>query len=167
MYKKAILFLCLWLGTFAPLKVYADEKIAVVDLERVTLEAKVFASAHQQFSEKRALFENELKEQERRLAKREETLRALKKKDPKAFEKEQKSFEGDLQKLYKKLQKRKKALKQTYEKEIHAAQEKMQAVLQKISESKNIAIILNKKDTFLVKKDLDITRQVIDELNKQ
>ena len=65
------------------------------------------------------------------------------------------------------MQKQKKTLKKTYEKEIHAAQEKMQIVLQKISESKNIAIILNKKDTFLVKKDLDITQQVIDELNKQ
>lgn len=145
---------------------FCNSAIGVVDLERIMSESQIFLKAHEKFGKKREKFENKLKKEEKRLTTKEEELKKLKKNDPETFLKSQKQFEQELQKLYENLQRKKIVLRESYEKELGAAQERMNDVLRKIAKSKGIAIVFNKKDTFLVEDDMDITQEVIQELSK-
>lgn len=143
------------------------QSFGVVDLEKIMSEAKLFVSAHQSFQHKRESFEAKLKQEERKLANQEESLKELKKKSPDSYAEEHKKFEKSLQALYHRLQKRKAILKNSYESELSRAQKVMNDVLQKIAKDKKLAIILNKKDTFVIDESLDFTNEVIDALNKK
>lgn len=155
---KCLLFLLLVLPAFG-------KNIGVVDLEKIMSESRIFAQAHQRFHEKREKFEGKLKEEERKLAAAEEALKELKKKDPDKYAASHKKFEKDLQALYQRLQKRKNILKSSYEKELSQSQKAMHEVLQKIAKQKKVAIILNKKDTFVIDESIDFTNDVIVALN--
>lgn len=164
--KNFLIGFVLFWPSEASAHIACSDSIGVVNIEKITAESEVFVEAEKTLSRKRKDFETELRKQERKMAKREEGLRGLKKKDPGKFEKEQKRFEKQLQKLYEKLEDRKNLLKEAYAKEMGGANEKMQEAFKAVAKKKKLCLILNKNTLPYSNDQLDFTEETMGEMKK-
>ncbi len=143
-----------------------SKRIAFIDYERITQEAKVFQKTQEVFEAHRKTYEDEFLKYERVLSKEADRLMALRKKDPQQFITEHKEFERKRQRFFKKVLTRKKKLKEEYEKNFDNAITRLKTALKGVASTHHLKAIFGKKDMYYADEELDVTHLVIEAMNK-
>lgn len=165
-WPKAFILLLVLLCVAAP--AMAQTSIAVVDLQKIMLEAKVAQSVQTQVQTYRDKFQAEVTKMEEDLR---ETQKILSSTDtnlsPEELTTRKQEFERNLANTRSVVEKKKRALDEGF----NAAMEKLRAdiikVVAEISDEKGYQLVLTRENVVLVEKTIDITADVMDRLDKQ
>jgi len=156
---------------FTPAAYAADGKpvnIAVVDIQSLLKNSKAAQNIESQVTTMRKSFQGEVEAEEKDLRAKENAI--LSQKD-KLKEDELKAKAADFQKQVaagqKKVQDRKAALDKTIATALNTLREEIVKIVAKIGQDKNLDLVLARTDVVIVNKDMDITDQVLQQLDAE
>lgn len=153
--------------TFIPAQANAEISIAVVDIHKILSESKAAKSVKAQVKSKREGFVKEVKSAEDALRKDQKKLEEAKDKVSKEeLMKQFRSFEKKRLDARKKLQEKQKGLDQAYNKAMADLSKSIFGVCQKIADEGKIDLVITKDNIIVGNKALDITAEVLENLNK-
>ena len=86
---------------------------------------------------------------------------------PEAFTKERRQFEQRVVAVQKLVQKRKRQLDQAQVDAMFKVEEQLNKIISDIAQKRKASIVLRRNQTILVARDIDVTAEVLDRLNKE
>lgn len=145
-------------------------KIAVVDGDRLKKESQSFRAVHDILIAEQSRAHEEILPIESLLLKEQEEIRLEAKKNPENAKKRNDAFELRVAELEQKMQKKRALLEKQRDFLYETIQEMVFSIIKEISAKKNISIVLNKtidekRSVFFVEKRLDLTDEVIAEVD--
>lgn len=142
------------------------EKIAVVDLAYLVAESKAGKSIGNQLDTQRKAYANQIMAKEKAFKAESQTLEAQKGKLSKEeFEKKVIAFREKAQTAGKEVSKRQIAFKKAYVTALEKLREEIVKIVAGISSKKGIALVLNRQEVVLVDSKMDITKEVLGQLD--
>lgn len=161
----------LTLGAFSP-GVHAQEiplpKIGVVDVQKVLRDCKAAKNIRPEFQKMRKAFQKQVSEQEQRLRKAEQELtrqRAIL--APEALNRKRRAFNEDARKAQSAVQERRRQLDQAFNNTKNEILKNLVVVARQVAEAKKLNVLLEKRSLFLSAKTLDVTKEIIAQLDKR
>lgn len=164
---RFILALLLLTVFFVP-QVMAQDKIAVVDVEKIINESKAGQSVHEQLRKSRDLFQKEFSSHENKLAESEKQL-VQEKTDlsPEEFAEKRQEFENKLLETRDLFQKRRGALDKGLGNALAELRKNVIEVTAEVSDEEGYQIVITRDSVVIVEKTIDITDKVLSRLNKK
>ena len=142
--------------------------MAVINIEFIRVKAKVAKDIRSQMSEYRKAFREDVENEEQQirtandeLAKRRPIL------SPEAFSEERKQFELRLIKIQRRVQERKQALDRSQSVAFKKVQEMLNEIIFKVAQDHNLTLILKSNQVVFWAQALDITKAVLEQIDKQ
>ncbi len=146
---------------------YPNTSIGVLDLNRVLLDAKAAKNAADEIDKIAKIIENELKNSDENMIKEQNKLvEAQSIMAPEAFELKRKEYEEKVQNYNIERQNKLISVDRLVEKSRNEILNKLKPILEEMSETKGITVILEKGTVLLNAETMDITDEVIKRLNK-
>ncbi len=165
--KNYILGLLLICGFSISSLAYA-ENIAVADIEKIKKESLAGKDIIQQVKTIQDKYQNEIDKKEESLRKKEEELKKQKSTiSAEAFQEQVKKFNNDLIEGKKLLEKRTIQLKSADAEALNELGNKTMDIAKEIANAKAVSIVIPKAHALYVKDSLDITDDIIKELDKR
>ena len=147
---------------------YPNTSIAVLDLNRVLLDAKAAKDAAEDIDKIARNIENELASSDESMIKEQNKLiEAQSIMSPEAFESKRKEYEEKVQNYNIERQNKLISIEKLVESSRNEILDKLKPILEKMSEAKGITVILEKGTVLLNAETMDITDEVIKTLNKE
>lgn len=168
--KRLIAIVCLAaLAAFSSAQAAdAAGKVAVIDLQKIMKESKATVSIHDQVEKKRDQFQKDITKDEERLKKRDKELgekhNVL---SPEAFDKERKDFAKDVEGVQRGVQKKRIQLDRAYAKAMSEVQAQISEIVKGIAKENGISITFPASETLFYAENLDITDQVLKQLDQK
>lgn len=161
----------------APLDARAEEKKKPADVDLVILVVDVPAILSRSKAAKdiKQQLEDQRKEYQEQIAKREEELKGAQQEiekqrtilSPEAFEQKQKEFRQQLAEVQKGVQQRKAALESAFTSSMNDLRKNVVAVVAKIAKEDSATLVLSNQQVVLVDTALDITDRVLKDLDEK
>lgn len=150
---------------FASVPAMADTKIAIIDVQRVLDESAAAQSIQTQIEENRKLFQEELSEHEKELR---ETQKELAENDisQEEMRERRQNFESQLLETRKLVQQRRRTLEQAANKALTQLREEITKIVASMADKEGYDLILTRQNVILADKDMDLTDEVMETLNK-
>lgn len=140
--------------------------IAVLDLASIRRNATVVKSVLGQLQAYRAEFRTRIQKEDTALkAANQELAKKRTLLSPEAFSQERRKFEQKVVEVQKLVQVSKQALDQVNGKAMLEVDNALNSIIKKIAENRNLSLILRRDVTILTSRSLDITAEVLKELN--
>lgn len=146
----------------------ADEKIAVVDIQKVVKNSSASKDISSQIEKKRAAYqaaitkqEEELRKEDQALAKQQAIL------SPEAFQQKAKAFKSRVADVQKDVQSRRVKLEKAYEEAVLEVQKVVLDIVSKLAAEKGFVIAIPTSQILYAKPDMDITTEVLTRLNSR
>ena len=147
---------------------YPNTSIGVLDLNRVLLDAKAAKNAAEEIDKIAKGIENELIESDEEIIKEQNKLiEAQSIMAPEAFELKRKEYEEKVQNYNIERQNKLISVEKLVESSRNEILDKLKPILEEMSETKGITVILEKGTVLLNAETMDITDDVIKALNKE
>ncbi len=147
---------------------YPNTSIGVLDLNRVLLDAKAAKDAAEEIDQIAKDIEKELIDSDEKMIKEQNKLvEAQSIMAPEAFELKRKEYEEKVQNYNIERQKKLISVDKLVENSRNEILDKLKPILEEISETKGITVILEKGTVLLNAETMDITDEVIKVLNKE
>ena len=147
---------------------YPNTSIAVLDLNRVLVEAKAAENAAEEIEKISKDIEIELKDSEENLVKEQNKLiEAQTIMAPEAFEDKRKEYEEKVQNYSVIRQQKLLSVERLIENSRNTILDNLRPILEDISETRGITVLLEKSTVLLNAEAMDITEEVIKTLNKE
>ncbi len=147
---------------------YPNTSIGVLDLNKVLIEAKAAKNAADEIDKIAKEIENELiNSDEDMLKEQNKLIEAQSIMAPEAFELKRKEYEEKVQNYNIERQNKLLSVDRLVEISRNKVLDKLKPILEELSESKGITIILEKGTVLLNAETMDITNEVIKKLNKE
>mgnify|MGYP001179069687 CR=1 FL=1 len=147
---------------------YPNTSIAVLDLNRVLIEAKAAKEAAEKIDEIAKKIEEELKITEEDLVKEQSKLiEAQTIMAPEAFESKRKEYEEKIQNFSVTRQQKLLSVERLIENSRNVILDNLKPILEDISDNKGITVLLEKSTVLLNAETMDITDLVIKSLNQE
>ena len=147
---------------------YPNTSIGVLDLNRVLLDAKAAKNAAEEIDKIAKTIENELVSSDEEMIKEQNKLiEAQSIMAPEAFELKRKEYEEKIQNYNIERQNKLISVEKLVESSRNEILDKLKPILEKMSETKGITVILEKGTVLLNAETMDITDEVIKALNKE
>ena len=147
---------------------YPNTSIGVLDLNRVLLDAKAAKSAAEEIDKIAQEIEKELiKSDEKMINEQNKLIEAQSIMAPEAFELKRKEYEEKVQNYNIERQDKLISVEKLIETSRNEILDKLKPILEEMSESKGITVILEKGTVLLNAETMDITDEVIKALNKK
>lgn len=171
---RLALFVCALFIYFSATNVsHANLKIAVVDIEQILAKSKASESIAKQVKSKKESFFNHIKDVEDELRKEkkaiEEQAIKLQKDDPKKdeFIKKAEAYEKNKIEARNSIQDKKKSLDQAYTGAMGTLTKVIFDVCQELADERQIDLVITRQNIIVGNMSLDITKDVMDRLNKK
>lgn len=158
-------------------KAYAQEQstnttqslpIAIVDMKAVRQQSVAMADIREQISKYRSEFQNQIQQEEEQLrSANQELARQRSILSPDAFAEERKKFEARLAEVQRLVQNRRQELDKLRDAAMLDIQKNLNEVIAKIASERGIDLVLQREQTILAARSLEITTDVIERLNKR
>ncbi|MES2253116.1 MAG: OmpH family outer membrane protein [Pseudomonadota bacterium] len=150
----------------------ANLKVAVVDGDRLKKEAKAFHTANDILVAEQSKAHAEILPIESALSKEQDEIKREAKTDPENAKKRRIAFEERVAEVDKKVQKKRDVIYKQFTYLTETIQEMVFAIINEIAREQNISLVLNKTvdeklAVFFVEKRMDLTGEVIAELDKR
>jgi outer membrane protein len=140
--------------------------IGVLDFNKVWQEAKAPERIRSDIQEKRRNYQKEVIKFEEQLRREEESLQSQHEKiSAEEYQKKKKKFEEAVLDLQKKVQYRKQGLEKAYSSAMNEVADTLNKIVEKIAQEQKLDLILSATQIAYNNKELNITTQVIDELD--
>ena len=168
--KKGLLVLIFFVSFsfYASSDNYPNTSIAVLDLNKVLLDAKAAKKAAEKIDKIAKDIENELiKSDENIISEQNKLIEAQSIMAPEAFELKRKEYEEKVQNYNIERQNKLISVEKLVESSRNQILEKLKPILETMSETKGITVILEKGTVLLNADTMDITDEVIKVLNKE
>jgi len=143
-------------------------RVIVLNLDEIRRKAGVVQNIRDQIAEFRKGFQAGIQKEEdalrtanQELAKKRTIL------SPEAFTKERRQFEQRVVAVQKLVQKRKRQLDQAQVDAMFKVEEQLNKIISDIAQKRKASIVLRRNQTILVARDIDVTAEVLDRLNKE
>tara|TARA_B100000575_G_C23056634_1_gene608297 strand:+ start:180 stop:731 length:552 start_codon:yes stop_codon:yes gene_type:complete len=147
---------------------YPNTSIGVLDLNRVLLDAKAAKDAAEEIDKIAKDIENELINSDENIIKEQNKLvEAQSIMAPEAFELKRKEYDEKVQNYNIERQKKLMSVEKLIESSRNEILNELKPILEEISDSKGITVILEKGTVLLNAETMDITNEVIKSLNKR
>jgi len=168
--------LCVALALFAvtvPATASADEKfknlsVAIVDVQALLRESKAAKDIEGQAAELRKGFQADLTKEQSALRDAEKSLLQERgKMKPEEFQKKAEEFQKRVGDTERRVSERREKLDRALAEALNKLRGQIVEVVSKIGASKDIDMVVSRSEVVIVNKGLDITPEVMDELNKQ
>lgn len=144
-------------------------RVGIADVMRINKDAKVMISLNKQKDAKLAKIQTEVNSKRKDYEKQEEELKnkqALMDKD--AFIKELQSFQTDVLKYDKSTEQKVSAVEKGYIEALKTIQKDyLDRIIKKVGKEKGFDLIINSQTSVAISDDLDITDDIIDQLNDE
>ncbi|MBI1301152.1 MAG: hypothetical protein GC137_05770 [Alphaproteobacteria bacterium] len=166
---RNIVYICLVCFTLAlALPARAEISIAVVDIEKILSDSKAAQSARKQIDEERKKFLGDIKKEEDKLRNEQKSLEEKSKEISKEelLQKVQ-DFETRRIEARKSIQSDKDKLDAAYTTAMNTLTKSIYDVCQKIADENEIDLVITRQNIIVGSRSLDITDQVMEELNKK
>lgn len=142
-------------------------KVAVVDVQKLMSVSKAAVSIQKQIEDKRQSYQKEFAKHEDELRKTEKSLaEARNVMSADEFNKKREGFENSLLETRKLVQKRRRSLETAAADSLGQLRNKIVAIVANIADSGEYDLVINRQNIILVDKSMDITEQVLAELDK-
>jgi len=141
-------------------------KLAVINIEKIRVDAKAAKDIRSQITEYRKVFRADVENEEREIRKANEELakqRAIL--SPEAFSEERKKFELRLIQVQRQVQERKQSLDKSQAVAFSKVQEALNEVVIKVAENNKLTLILRSDQVVFWAQALDITEAVLKQLD--
>lgn len=143
-------------------------EIGVIDLKNISKESKAISYVEKEVKEQKENFQKEIDKKrnslERDVQKFKEKAEKMKKED---VEKKQKALQKDLNDLKESAEKKQKSLNEGLNKALEEVNSEMQKIIAKISKEKGLKLVVTSAQAVYFEDSLDITQEVIKELNNK
>jgi outer membrane protein len=143
-----------------------DNKIAVVDIQKVVKNSLASKDISSQIEKKRAAYqaavtkqEDELRKKDQELSKQQSIL------SPEAFQQKAKEFKSRVADVQKDVQSRRVKLEKGYEQAIMEVQKVVLDIVAKLADEKGFVIAIPTSQILYAKPDMDISTEVLERLN--
>ena len=147
---------------------YPNTSIGVLDLNKVLVEAEAAKKAAEEIDEIAKKIEEDLKDSEEDLVKEQNKLiEAQTIMAPEAFESKRKEYEDKVQNFSVTRQQKLLSVERLIENSRNVILDNLKPILENISETKGITVLLEKSTVLLNAETMDITDLVIKNLNKE
>jgi len=142
--------------------------IAIVDMKAVRQQSTAMANIREQITTYRSGFQSQIKQEEEQLrAANQELARQRSILSAEAFAEERKKFEARLAEVQRLVQTRRQELDQSRETAMRSIQKELNGVIAEIAGERGVVLVLQRDQTILAARSLEITAEVIDRLNKK
>lgn len=141
--------------------------IAVVDVQGVMRASKAAKVIQQKIDTRRDAYQEEVTSEERRLRKEEQELaqqRAIL--SPEAYQQRVRDFQAQVAEVQRGVQARKRSLDEAFAKAMGEVRRVLVSTVAEIAEGKGIKVVLFKSQIVIAEKSLDISEQVLTQLDK-
>lgn len=166
--KKLYIIPALLAMFFAANSSFAQGNMAIIDIEKVSKEAKVVKDITSKISKKRDQFQKEISAKEKTLEAEKTKIEAKKGVlSEEKLEKEQKDFISKVEDLKKFAEKRDATLKKAYTDAIKKVNEKVGDIVAKIAKEKELSVVFPSSQVIYALDNLEITEDVIKQLDKE
>ncbi len=147
---------------------FAEEKIAILDIERIAKEAQAVRHIQKVVSKKQDEFQAEINKKQQVLEAEQKKIEAKKTiLSKEAFEKEQNNFVKKVEELKEFVAKKQASLKKSSTDSMEKVNEKMKEVVEAIAKEKQLTLILPANQVVFSVEGLDITDEVLKNLDKK
>ena len=161
-YILTILFFTLFSST-----AYSESKIAVLDVVKLLKESKAAISYKDQLNAVAKKYTDDDQKKQKEIQKQEEELLRQKATlTPEAFSDRKNTFEKKVIEFNKNSQSKRKALAKAEKEAVNQIEDEVEKIVQKIIDTENITAVFRKSALILGNTSIDITKKVVDELNK-
>ena len=144
-----------------------EASIAVIDVQAVMREALAHTQLQKELESLRGSYQKDIAAQQEAIRQAERELAEGRGKlSPEDLSRKSKAFEKQVAELQNRVQERKKTLDQAYSNAMQMFQNELVEQVSRYSKENNIEIVLRRSQVFLADRELDITKQIIDQLNK-
>jgi len=141
-------------------------KIVIVDVEKILSDSKAAQSLQKQLKEKREAFQKEFAGKESQLKETEKTLMAEREKlSQEDFAKKRQDYEKKIMETRGLYQKRRNSLDQGVAKAMGTLRKSIAEAAAKVADEKGYDIVLTREGVMIAEKNLDITQDVLKELD--
>jgi outer membrane protein len=143
-------------------------KIGVIDLQAVLQQTKAGKSIQDQLEKLRKNFQDEFTKQEEKLRGADQELAKLRPSlSAEEFTKKRRDFEKSVAEAQRGAQDKRRELEQAVGKATNELQAKVFGIVGKIAEDRSITLVLSRGQVFLAQRSIDITKDVIANLDAQ
>ena len=146
---------------------YSQDKIATLDIVQLLKDSKASLSMKDQLTTVAKKYREEEQKKQKEIQKQEEEL--LRQKStltPEAFSDRKNSFEKKVIEFNKYSQNNRKALGKAEKKAVNQIEEEVEKIVKEIIETEKITAVFRKTAVILSDNSIDITKKVVDKLNK-
>ncbi len=142
--------------------------IAIVDMKAIRQQSTAMTSIREQISKYRSQFQSQIQQEEDQLrSANQELARQRSILSPDAFAEERKKFETRLAEVQRLVQDRRQELDKLRGTAMHDIQKNLNIIIAEIANEKGIVLVLQREQTILAARTLEITTEVIERLNKK
>lgn len=169
---SAKLLLCATLALFIMVahssSAFAEQKIAVVDVQRVLNDSKAAKSVQDQLQKKREAYQKELASQEKELkALQDSVVGASDSLSKEEVQQKRAEFEKKLLKMRNLVKKRRGALELAAANALEDLRNEVVKVVAELAQEQSYTMVITRQNVILAEKELEITDEVMKRLNKK
>jgi Skp family chaperone for outer membrane proteins len=154
--------------TLAQTSEMRSPSIAVIDMQRIMQESTAVRSIQRQIDQKRSQYQEELSRKEQELREADEELdrqRAILSSE--AFQQKRQELEQQVGVIQREVQSQRQRLDQEYTRAMREVEKVLIEIINDISESRDLDVVLNKATIVLARTELEITGPALERLNAQ
>lgn len=141
--------------------------MAVIDLQKILEEAKAAKAVQKQLEAQRAKFQSEISGEEDELRQAEKELASIRNSvTPDIYAEKEQQLRQRFLIVERRVQNRRKALEQAYNDSMEEIQKTLREIVSIIAKDRGANIVLVKQQAFWSDKQMDITEEVLGQLNK-
>lgn len=154
---------------FAPVTfAHALDGVAIINIQDIMRDSLAAKSVKKKLEAKQKSFQKEMSTTEQGLVKKEKNLIAQRSKlKPKEFETKVKSFRASAAKAQRDVQAKKSKLDKAFANSLAKIQETVVGIVKTISKERSVKVVLPTSQLLYADPSLDITKEVLDKLNKK
>lgn len=142
--------------------------IAVIDMQRIMQESTAVRSIQQQIDQKRSQYQEELSRKEQELREADEELdRQRTILSSEAFQQKRQELEQQVGVIQREVQSQRQRLDQEYTRAMREVEKVLIDIINDISESRDLDVVLNKATIVLARTELEITGPALERLNAE
>jgi len=140
--------------------------IAIVDMKAIRQQSTAVAGIREQITQYRSGFQTQIQQEEEQLrSANQELARQRSILSAEAFAEERKKFESRLAEVQRIVQKRRQELDQLRDTAMADVQKTLNSIIAEIANERGVVLVLQRAQTVLAARSLEITSQVIERLN--
>ena len=161
-------FLTILFFIFLLTPAFSQDKIATIDVVQLLRDSKAAISMKDQLNAVAKKYTDEAQKKQKEIQKQEEEL--LRQKStltPEAFSDRKNAFEKKVIEFNKVSQSKRKALAKSEKDAVTQIEDEVEKIVQKIIDTENVTAVFRKSAIILGNPSIDITKKVVDELNKK